>query len=87
MMGMMDNKKKSLGAIILAAKPSEEEGPAYSEEAYKTAGEELVAALEQKDPMAIMDALSSAIQLCKDKEEMGESDEEESKEEDSKEVK
>lgn len=85
MMGMMGDKKKSLGAIILAAKPSEEEGADYSEEAMKTAGEEFLAAVEKKDPMAIMESLKSAIQMCSHEE--GESSEEESKEEDSKEVK
>ena len=68
---MRDDKKKMSSLIIakMSGKPevapqSEDGAEVDDSVALKTAGEEFIAAIESKSPMAVVEALKSLMELC-----------------------
>lgn len=70
---LLTDKKKSPATMILDSiepdaeikkKPMEDNAVIEPDMGMQSAGEELMAAIESKSPMAIMDALKAAIEMC-----------------------
>ena len=72
---LMKSDKKGMAAVILgklgkkdespeAPKMSEDGAPEDDSIALKTAGEELLSAIEGKSPMAVIEAIKSILELC-----------------------
>jgi hypothetical protein len=76
----MDKKKKEGLAIIIAnglAKDKSSDGEEYAVEK-ESAAEEVLAAIESKDPKALAESLGAMIELCSNVEDAEESEEEKS---------
>jgi hypothetical protein len=84
---LMKNDKKGMAALIIskmgkkdesteAPKMSEDGAPEDDSIALKTAGEELISAIESKSPMAVIEAVKSIMQLCDVAEDAMESEQE-----------
>lgn len=73
---LMKDDKKKMATIIMAkmgAKPEQapqsEDGTEQDDStALKTAGEELISAIESKSPMAVVEAIKSLMELCESSE-------------------
>jgi hypothetical protein len=68
---LMKDDKKKMATIIMGkmgkpqASPESEDGAEQDDSvALKTAGEELISALESKNPLAVASAIKALIELC-----------------------
>lgn len=63
----MAEKKKGLAALIIAkAKPKE--SPMQDVDPLVSAAEEIVQAMDAKDPQMLMESLKAFVEMCKDEE-------------------
>jgi len=69
---MGDQKKKKIAALIISAgAPVEdkEDSGEYEAEMMKSAGEEILSAIEKKDPAMMAEAVKSIVEMCYSKSE------------------